>query len=72
MKYPICMKVLAAIEKLEHYGFNCWSRNGMAGRLGMMVDNLEKVMFGILKHHEDTLVFEDNLNEADDVHVTQF
>ena len=30
--------------------------------MGMMVNDLEEIMLGVFKHHEDTLVFEDDLD----------
>jgi len=35
------------------------------------VDDLQEVMLGVLEHHEDTFVFQDNLDELDDIRVTQ-
>ena len=62
MENPVGMKVEQAIEKLEEDGF--YSRRGywVPGWLGVVVYNLQKIMFGVLEDHEDALVLEYNLN----------
>lgn len=67
MKNPVRMEVEEAIKKLEEDGLysRCWY--WVTGRLGVVVYNLQKIMFGILKDHEDALVLEYNLNQMNDI-----
>lgn len=44
----------------------------MPSRLRMMMDDLEQVMLRVFEHHEDTFVFQDDLDQSDDIHVTEF
>ena len=37
-----------------------------------MVDDLEQVMLGVLENHEDAFVFENDLDQIDDVWVGKF
>lgn len=37
-----------------------------------MVDDLEEVVFGVLKDHEDTLALEDDFDEVDKGRVREF
>ena len=41
----------------------CW--------LGVMVDDLQEVMFGVLEDHENAFVFQDDFNKLDYIHMTQ-
>ncbi len=38
----------------------------------MVMDDLQQIMLGILKHHEDTLVFQDNLDQLDYIGMAEF
>ena len=67
---PIGVKILTAVQELEHYRFDGWSRDRMASRLGVMMNDLEEVVLGIFENHEDTFILEDNFDEPDDIHVT--
>lgn len=42
---------------------SCWLR--------VVMDDLEEIVFGIFEDHEDALVFEDDLNQFDDIGMAQ-
>ena len=71
MENPVGMQVLASIQKLKHDAFHCAWRDGVPRWLGVVVDDLQEVMLGVLKYHEDAFIFQDDLNELDDIRVTQ-
>lgn len=37
----------------------------------MVMDDLQKIMFGVLEYHEDALVLKDNLNEPNNIGMAQ-
>lgn len=69
MEYPVGVEVLTAVEELEHDGFDGCGWDGMACRLSMVVDDLEEIMLCVFENHKDAFIFEDDLDEPDDVHV---
>jgi len=69
---PVGVQVLTAIQELEHDAFNSRRWDGMPCWLGVVMDDLQKIMLGVLEDHEDTFVFQDNLNQPDDIHMTKF
>ena len=71
MEDPVGVQVLAAIEQLEHDGLDGGGGDGVTGLLGVVVDDLEEVVFGVLEDHEDALVLEDDLDQLDDVLVVE-
>mgnify|MGYP005989068821 CR=1 FL=1 len=72
MQDPVGVKVVAAIEQLEHYTFDGGRRNRVARLLGVVMDDLEQVVLGVVEYHKDALVFEDDLDETNDIGVAQF
>jgi hypothetical protein len=66
------MKILASVEQLEHDTFHRGRWDGMTCRLGVMMDDLQEIVLGVLKDHEDTFVFQDDLMKLDDIYMTQF
>lgn len=68
---PVGVQVLAAVEELEHDALDRGWRYGVARLLRVMVDDLQQVVLGILKHHEDALVFENDFHQPDDVWVSE-
>jgi len=71
MKYPTCVQVQQAIEKLEEDGLDRGGGNGIAGRLCVMVDDLKQVMLGVLEYHEDAFILQDDFHKVDHVRVVQ-
>jgi hypothetical protein len=71
MEDPVGMQILAAVEQLEHDALDggWWDR--MARLLCVVVDDLQQVMFCVLKDHEDALVLEDSFDIAYDALVTK-
>lgn len=64
------MQILTTIEQLKHDAFHgCW-RNRMPCWLSVVVDNLQEIMLSVLENHEDTFVFEDDFDEANDIRMT--
>ena len=63
------MKIEQTIQKLEEYRPDGRSGDWVPCRLGVVLDDLEKVMLGIFEDHEDALILEDDLDEIDDVGV---
>ena len=70
MEDPVSMQILTTVKQLKHYAFHGGRRNGMPRWLSMMMDDLQQVMLGVLEHHKDTFVFEDDFDEADDIRMT--
>ena len=71
MQDPVCMQVLAAVQQLEHDALHSGWGDRMPCRLGVMMDDLEEVMLGILEDHENTFVLENDFDEPDHIHMTQ-
>lgn len=71
MQDPIGVEVVTAIEQLEHYTFDSGGRDGMARLLGVVMNNLKQVVLGIVEYHKDALVFENDLDETNDISVAQ-
>lgn len=69
---PVGVQVLAAVEELEHDALDGVWRDGMPRLLGVVVDDLQQVVLGVLKDHEYALVLEDDFDELDDVGVVEF
>ena len=44
----------------------------MTRLLSVVVDDLEEIVLGILEDHEDAFVFKDDLDETDNVRVSEF
>ena len=70
MEHPISMQILTPVQKLKHDAFHGGRRDRMSSRLSVMMDDLQQIVLGIFKHHEDAFVFEDDFDEADDIHMT--
>lgn len=70
MQDPVAVEVEKAVEQLEEDGLDHWGGDGAARTLlGMVVDDLQEVVFTVLKDHEDAFLFEDNFDEMDQVRV---
>ena len=68
---PVTVQVQNAVEQLEENALDGRRRNGVAGRLGVVMDDLEQVVFGVLEHHEDALVLKDDLDQVDEIGMGQ-
>jgi hypothetical protein len=68
---PVTMEILTAIQKLEHDALDRRRRYRVACRLGMMVYDLQKIMLGIFKDHENTLVLQNDFDKPDNVDMAQ-
>lgn len=66
------MEILTPVEQLKHDAFHGCRWDGVPSWLCVVVNDLEEIVFGILKYHEDALVFEDDFDEPDHVYVAQF
>lgn len=71
MQDPVGVQVLAAVEQLEHDALDGLRRHGMARLLCVVVDDLQQVVLGVLKDHEDGFILQDDLVQADDVGVAE-
>ena len=69
---PVSMEILASIEKLEHDALHRSRWNGVTSRLSVVMDDLEEIMLGVLKDHENAFVFQDDLVKFDDINMTKF
>lgn len=65
------MKVLTSVEELEHDAFDGGRGYRMTRLLCVVVDDLQEIMLGVLKHHEYALVLEHDLAEFDDIAVAE-
>lgn len=72
MQHPVSMQVLTTVEELKHDAFHGSWWNGMPRWLGVMMYDLKEIVLGVFEDHEDTFIFEDDFDEADYIHVTQF
>lgn len=72
VQHPLRVQVLAAVEQLEHDALDGGGRDRVARLLGVVVDDLQQVVLGVLKHHIYALVLEDDLGQFDDVGVREF
>ena len=54
-----------AIQKLEEDRAHHWGWDGVALRLGVVMDNLEKIVFRVFEDHEDAFAFENDFDEMD-------
>jgi hypothetical protein len=72
MHDPVPMKVQQPLELLKHDGFDGSGGNSMSTGLGMVMNNLKQVVFGVFKHNVDALVFQDNFVGMDDAGMGQF
>ena len=68
---PIAVQVQNTVEQLEEDALDGRCRDRVAGRLGVVVDDLKQIVFGVLEHHENALVLEDDLDQVDEVGVGQ-
>lgn len=65
------MQILAAIQQLKHDAFHGTRWNGVACRLGVVMNNLQEIMLCILEDHENTFVLQNDLNKLDYIGVTK-
>lgn len=72
MQDPVGVQVLAPVEQLKHDALDGGRGNRMSGLLGVVVDDLQQIVLGVLENHEDALVLEERFHEADDVVVAKF
>ena len=71
MQNPVRVQVLTPVEQLKHNALDRARRDGMPRLLRMVVNNLQQIMLCILEHHKDALILENDLNQLDNVGVTQ-
>ncbi len=64
------MEILTSVEQLKHDTFDGGGRDGMPRWLGVVMDDLQEVMLGVFEDHKDAFVFQDDLDKANDIHVT--
>jgi hypothetical protein len=69
---PVSMEILTSIKQLEHDTLHRSRWNGMTSRLSVVMDDLQEIMLGVFKDHEDAFVFQDDLMEFDDINMTKF
>lgn len=65
------MQILAAIQQLKHDAFDGARWNGVACRLGVVMNNLQEIMLCILEDHKNTLVLQNDLNKLDYISVAK-
>jgi hypothetical protein len=65
------VQILATIEQLEHNALHRAGRNGVACWLRMVMYDLQEVMLRVLEDHENTFVFQNNLDKLDYIGVTK-
>ena len=71
---PGGVEVVTSIEKLEQQTLDDSGRDGPSrpGRLcRVMMNDLQQIVLGVLKDHEDALVLEQRLHQANDVGMAQ-
>ena len=66
------MEVLTTVQELKHDTLDGCRWDGVSRGLRVVVYNLKQVMLGILKHHENTFILQDDLHQPDDIHMTKF
>ena len=69
---PVSMEILSSVEKLEHDALHRSRWDGMTSRLGVVMDDLQEIVLGVLEDHENTFVFQDDLMKFDDINMTKF
>ena len=71
VQHPVGVQILTPIEQLEHDALDGAGRDAMARLLRVVVDDLQQVVLGVFEHHEDALVLENDLNQADHIVVLE-
>jgi len=67
--YVRIVQVKDTIEELEEKGFYDWNWDGITEDRGMVMDDLEEVVFCIFKDHVNGLVFQHDLAELNDIDI---
>ena len=62
VEHPVGVEIQKTVEELIKDRLDGRGGDWVASRLSVVVDDLEKIMLGVFKYHEDTLVFEDYLD----------
>ena len=71
MQDPVGVEVVAPVQQLKHDALDRARRDRMTRILGVMVDDLEKVVLCVLEHHKDALILQNDLDEPDDVGIVE-
>jgi hypothetical protein len=66
------MEILTSVQQLEHDALHRSRRDGMTSRLGVVMNDLQEIVLGVLEDHENTFVFQDDLMKFDDINMTKF
>jgi hypothetical protein len=69
MHDPVAVEVYKALEQLVHDRLDNFGGDGVAVGLSVVVDDLQEIVLGILKHDEDALLLENDFHSADDVEM---
>jgi hypothetical protein len=69
MHDPVAVEVYKALEQLIHDRLDNFGGDGVAVGLSVVVDDLQEIVLGILKHDEDALLLENDFHSVDDVEM---
>lgn len=61
MQHPVGVEIEEAVQQLEQDRFDHRRWDRMSLRLRVVVDDLQEIVLRVLEHHEDALVFQDDL-----------